>query len=105
MAYNCYQVQMANAWKERISKEDRVAEKFWLDQARGDAGSCAGSVARGSEAPSGYTSKTSFLKSRLENLEHDLAMEKEARRRVETQLDTLRSSQSFGSQPGTPKGF
>eukprot|EP00798_Chlamydomonas_sp_ICE-L_P016645 gene16645-22895_t len=111
MAYNCYQVQMANAWKERCDKEAFTTEKFWTEQALGnsqelkagsvakwDTGSVAGSKVS-SAAPSGYTSKTSFLKSKLEHLENELNREREQRKKVESDLETMKR----GSRPGTPK--
>lgn len=105
MAYNCYQVQMANAWKQRIDKETTTAENFWTEQALGasqdlkaqshagkwDTGSLAGSKVS-SAAPSGYTSKTSFLKSRLERLESELTLEREQRKKVEEDLHSLKST-------------
>lgn len=97
---------MANAWKQRIEKETSTSEKFWTEQALGtsqelrqasmgakwDTGSVAGSKVS-SAAPSGYTSKTSFLKSRLERLESELNLEREQRRKVEEDLESLKSTQ------------
>ncbi|GLC36780.1 hypothetical protein PLESTB_000783700 [Pleodorina starrii] len=115
MAYNLYQVQMSNAWAERIQKEMAQAEKFWnqqvqnLEKAGASAGrvgvpvgdiyvgeaievrSVAGSGAR-SAAPTGFTSKTAFLRSRMEKLEAELMAERESRRKVEEDLQQLRAS-------------
>ncbi|PNW72649.1 hypothetical protein CHLRE_15g637050v5 [Chlamydomonas reinhardtii] len=119
MAYNLYQVQMAKAWAERIDKENAMAEKFWHSQslkgstslpASPSAGrsphvgahyftdsaevrSQAGSVGPArSAAPTGFTSKTSYLKSRMEQLEVALQEERESRKKVEADLNHLRSS-------------
>uniref|UniRef100_A0A7S0RNS8 Uncharacterized protein n=1 Tax=Chlamydomonas leiostraca TaxID=1034604 RepID=A0A7S0RNS8_9CHLO len=115
MAYNLYQVQMARAWAERVEKENAMAEKFWTEQAlkttqmaaaysgkQGDAASVAGSRVS-SAVPSGFTSKTSFLKSRLERLEAELAVERESRKRVEEDLAMIKTG-LIGSKPGTPTG-
>ncbi|KAL6757008.1 hypothetical protein V8C86DRAFT_2634149 [Haematococcus lacustris] len=115
MAYNLYQVQMAKAWVERIDKENAVAEKFWTQQATHNAHapgasythrhhepSVAGSHTT-SAAPTGYTSKTSFLKTRLEKLEAELDMEREQRKRVETDLAMIKTGIQ-ASKPGSPFG-
>lgn len=115
MAYNLYQVQMARAWKERVDKEMAIAEKFWAEQAlkssqaapnngrQGDGASVAGSRAS-SSVPSGFTSKTSFLKHRLERLEAELVAERESRRKVEEDLAMIKTGM-LSSKPGTPKGY
>ncbi|GFH28093.1 uncharacterized protein HaLaN_26522, partial [Haematococcus lacustris] len=87
---------------QRIDKENAVAEKFWTQQATHNAHapgasythrhhepSVAGSHTT-SAAPTGYTSKTSFLKTRLEKLEAELDMEREQRKRVETDLAMIK---------------
>mmetsp|Transcript_15063 Transcript_15063/g.32655 ORF Transcript_15063/g.32655 Transcript_15063/m.32655 type:complete len:120 (-) Transcript_15063:841-1200(-) len=118
MAYNLYQVQMARAWAERIEKENAQAEKFWMTQAMkntqtltsktgyaNDGASVAGSKIS-SAAPSGYTSKTSFLKDKLEKLETELHMEREHRKKVEEDLEAIKSLHTTGTlspKPGTPR--
>ncbi|KAG2453224.1 hypothetical protein HYH02_002547 [Chlamydomonas schloesseri] len=120
MAYNLYQVQMAKAWAERIDKENAIAEKFWYSQSlkgstsvpgspsggrssphvgehfytgSADARSQAGSVGPArSAAPTGYTSKTAYLKCRMEQLEAALQEERASRKKVEEDLNELRSS-------------
>lgn len=113
MAYNLYQVQMSKAWVERIEKENHMAEKFWMDQAisnspksmpnmshpnmshpverHHETTSLAGSRVT-SVAPSGYTSKTTFLKTKLDRLEAELATERQSRKKVEADLQVLRST-------------
>ncbi|KXZ44428.1 hypothetical protein GPECTOR_67g268 [Gonium pectorale] len=116
MAYNLYQVQMAKAWAERIEKENAQSEKFWHEQSlkqgqtpltagltpipastqhayteAHEVRSVAGTAAR-SAAPTGFTSKTSYLKSRMEKLEAELTAERESRKKVEEDLAQLRSS-------------
>jgi hypothetical protein len=122
MAYNLYQVQMANAWTEvrwkdfplgrcigscrekvnqslrlnkfftsqRIDKENKIAERFWADQAQKlcsptsspkGGSKYAGSVAPASVASGGST-KTLVLKERLERLEKEYMLEKEQRLKV-----------------------
>ncbi|GFR51718.1 hypothetical protein Agub_g14164 [Astrephomene gubernaculifera] len=115
MAYNLYQVQMAKAWAERIEKETAQAEKFWHQQTMKagnvpapvpgaypssvppilmteEALSMAGSAPARSAAPTGYTSKTSYLRSRLEKLEEELSAERESRRKAEEDLQELRKN-------------
>ncbi|PNH04507.1 hypothetical protein TSOC_009335 [Tetrabaena socialis] len=122
MAYNLFQVQMSNAWVQRINKENATAEKFLMDQSMGGHSmpaspgpyspgpyspavhvdnlyaepAYAGSVARShvakSVAPSGFTSKTGFLRSKLEKLESELSAERESRKKVEADLADLKSS-------------
>ncbi|EFJ43418.1 hypothetical protein VOLCADRAFT_106853 [Volvox carteri f. nagariensis] len=116
MAYNLYQVQMSNAWAERINKEMAQAEKFWNQQVQQleksgpgprlgvapsevfvgeamEARSMAGESAHArSAAPTGFTSKTAFLRSRMEKLEAELLAERESRRKVEEDLQQLRTS-------------
>ena len=36
MAYNLYQVQMAQAWTERVKKENAMAERFWATRKSDD---------------------------------------------------------------------
>eukprot|EP00201_Polytomella_parva_P016130 CAMPEP_0175071878 /NCGR_PEP_ID=MMETSP0052_2-20121109/19528_1 /TAXON_ID=51329 ORGANISM="Polytomella parva, Strain SAG 63-3" /NCGR_SAMPLE_ID=MMETSP0052_2 /ASSEMBLY_ACC=CAM_ASM_000194 /LENGTH=107 /DNA_ID=CAMNT_0016339179 /DNA_START=89 /DNA_END=412 /DNA_ORIENTATION=- len=104
MAYNLYQVQMAKAWAQRIEKENAIAEKFWLQQANQnmklpsspapyvpDDVRSVGSYRSGSVTPSNYTSKTSYLKNRLEKLEAELAVEKERRKKVEGDLAVIKT--------------
>lgn len=139
MAYNLYQVQAARAWTQRIEKENKIAEKFWMTQAMGEtagfnrtddqqhhhhhhhhqlaenyadspcsvaarsvaAGSLAASRHGGgpksvasyvsSAAPSGFTTKTSYMHARLERLETELAAERASRRRVEQDLEQLKT--------------
>uniref|UniRef100_A0A7S3VU99 Uncharacterized protein n=1 Tax=Dunaliella tertiolecta TaxID=3047 RepID=A0A7S3VU99_DUNTE len=102
MAYNLYQVQLANAWAQRCEKEKASQELFWTKQAEKPLlyytgrqvpaeRSVAGSKASSSRAPTGYTSKTSYLKTRLDALEAQLETEKTYRRKVEEDLETMRS--------------
>mmetsp|Transcript_9199 Transcript_9199/g.16159 ORF Transcript_9199/g.16159 Transcript_9199/m.16159 type:complete len:115 (+) Transcript_9199:148-492(+) len=109
MAYNLYQVQMARAWAQRIDKENAVAEKFWTDQAMKstqqlgnmgqlDAATVAPSRAS-SACPSGYTSKTTYLKDRLEKLETELHYEREHRKRVEGDLLQIKTG-LISTKPG-----
>ncbi|GMH44769.1 hypothetical protein BSKO_12721 [Bryopsis sp. KO-2023] len=95
MAYNLYQVQMANAWVQRVEKESAIAEKFWTQQTGtqpnrrdDDNRSMVSSIPSGS---SRFTSTTQMLKTRLEVLEKELRMEKEHRQTVEDDLKQLKS--------------
>ncbi|PNH04506.1 hypothetical protein TSOC_009334 [Tetrabaena socialis] len=124
MAYNLYQVQMSNAWAQRINKENATAEKFWNEPrsenfsvglqsallgpshsppARGGdyymplsaTVDVAYPPVAGSIAPSGKTSgttKTAFLRSKLEKLESELSAERESRKKVEADLADLKTS-------------
>eukprot|EP01025_Chloroclados_australasicus_P023600 TRINITY_DN23895_c0_g1_i1.p3 TRINITY_DN23895_c0_g1~~TRINITY_DN23895_c0_g1_i1.p3 ORF type:complete len:111 (-),score=18.69 TRINITY_DN23895_c0_g1_i1:383-715(-) len=97
MAYNLYQVQMANAWVERVAKENTTAERFWIQRAmdakhpQQNANSEVSTSRISSEAPTGYTSKTTFLKHRLEQLEKELDREKVMREKLEKDLGELKS--------------
>eukprot|EP00217_Crustomastix_stigmatica_P004774 CAMPEP_0183792510 /NCGR_PEP_ID=MMETSP0803_2-20130417/2621_1 /TAXON_ID=195967 /ORGANISM="Crustomastix stigmata, Strain CCMP3273" /LENGTH=96 /DNA_ID=CAMNT_0026036867 /DNA_START=3 /DNA_END=293 /DNA_ORIENTATION=- len=95
---------MAQAWTERVNKENMMAEKFWHEWG-GKTGSVAapesvaGSVARsaaptGSVAPSGRTATTQVLRSKLEFLESALKEEKIYRQKVEADLESLKNTQS-----------
>eukprot|EP01023_Acetabularia_acetabulum_P036402 TRINITY_DN34406_c0_g1_i2.p5 TRINITY_DN34406_c0_g1~~TRINITY_DN34406_c0_g1_i2.p5 ORF type:complete len:114 (-),score=24.74 TRINITY_DN34406_c0_g1_i2:959-1300(-) len=99
MAYNLYQVQMANAWVERVAKENNTAERFWvqraLDTRHPKAAASDTSSRISSEAPSGYTSKTTFLKNRLELLERELDREKKLREKLESDLGTLKTARNL----------
>ncbi|KAG1677374.1 hypothetical protein FOA52_010753 [Chlamydomonas sp. UWO 241] len=52
-----------------------------------------------SEAPTGYTSKTSYMSDRLSMLEAELQLERAERARMEEQLTMLKTTRS---SPGTP---
>ncbi|KAG2482186.1 hypothetical protein HYH03_018867 [Edaphochlamys debaryana] len=120
MAYNLYQVQMARAWAERIDKEVATAEKFWHQQSMksasqpgsphgrpniasaadgyysDDVRSNAGSAVTRSAAPTGFTSKTTYLKTRMEKLEAELQAERENRKKVEQDLLLIKNSLKRG---------
>ncbi|MEW5307278.1 MAG: hypothetical protein WDW38_000374 [Sanguina aurantia] len=105
MAYNLYQVQAARAWAERIDKEQAQAEKFWMQQAlklqQATANNALSDTASmvTSVAPSGYTSKTSYLNSRLDRLESELAAERIRRGRVERELAALKTGAPLLNSP------
>lgn len=96
-----------------------MAEKFWYEQAtKGGSGSplpgsprsptafvpqaTAGPYVRSearsvasmvtSAAPTGFTTKTTYLKHKMDKLEAELAAERESRKRVEEDLVLLKSS-------------
>ncbi len=73
---------------QRIEKENAQAEKFWTKEALKNTTAmlshtspAAASVAP-SAVPSNYTSKTSYLKDRLERLEQELQLERGQRKKV-----------------------
>jgi len=101
MAYNLYHVQMSNAWAQRCEKEMAQAERFWTAHANKNAESLqenallrAPSVApTGSVAGTNCTSKTAYLKERLDKLDQELQSERNLRRKVEEELAMLKASQ------------
>eukprot|EP00198_Chlamydomonas_reinhardtii_P011798 XP_001701135.1 flagellar associated protein [Chlamydomonas reinhardtii] len=72
-------------------RSPHVGAHYFTDSA--EVRSQAGSVGPArSAAPTGFTSKTSYLKSRMEQLEVALQEERESRKKVEADLNHLRSS-------------
>jgi hypothetical protein len=96
MAYNLYQVQMANAWAKRIEKEDALAQKFWSQAAAAKIPSPPLPDEPPGKAPGSVASSinTVALKDRLDKLESELALERERRAKVEAELTDLLSKQS-----------
>ena len=86
MAYNLYQVQMAQAWIERVKKENAMAERFWATRKSDDLLS---EVSVRTNATSRSTD-TTVLKARLEALESELARERDYRKKVESDLKMLK---------------
>ncbi|KAK3251433.1 hypothetical protein CYMTET_39226 [Cymbomonas tetramitiformis] len=84
---------MANAWKERVEKENVQADKANAEAAimRSDMDGSVASMGR-SQASGGskrsYT--TQVLKGRLDELERELANEKSRREKVESDLAQLK---------------
>ena len=86
MAYNLYQVQMAQAWTERVKKENAMAERFWATRKSDDLVS---EVSVRTNATSRSTD-TTVLKARLEALESELSRERDYRKKVESDLKMLK---------------
>jgi len=96
MAYNLYQVQMAQAWKERCDKENAMQEKAQLENALARSGmDMAGSQASyrtGASRSSKKSHTTNILRSRLDELEAALQEERSMRQKVEKDLYDLKTS-------------
>mmetsp|Transcript_35188 Transcript_35188/g.48828 ORF Transcript_35188/g.48828 Transcript_35188/m.48828 type:complete len:103 (-) Transcript_35188:184-492(-) len=99
MAYNLYQVQMAQAWKERVDKENAMAEKAQLESALArtgmDQAGGTGSVASYRTAGTRSTKKsynTNVLRGRLDELEAALHEERALREKVEKDLSDLKQN-------------
>lgn len=96
MSYNLYQVQMAQAWKERCDKETQLQEKQQLETALArtgmDMGGSVASFRTGMSQSSKKTYNTEALKSRLDQLEAALSEERTLRMKVEQDLYALKST-------------
>mmetsp|Transcript_13661 Transcript_13661/g.35089 ORF Transcript_13661/g.35089 Transcript_13661/m.35089 type:complete len:100 (+) Transcript_13661:173-472(+) len=95
MAYVCYDVQGANGWKQRITREQAQHETFMRNAARkrmmkgdDDASSIVSSYASGKTSS---TMNTLVLKDRLKNLETQLLEERMKRQALESELSTIRA--------------
>ncbi|CAG9461749.1 unnamed protein product [Pedinophyceae sp. YPF-701] len=105
MAYNLYHVQLARAWAQRVEKENSLAEKFWLTKAvqegriPDDAASqaSASSAMTGSTNATGFSSKTSYLKTKLGALEQMLQEEAARRANLEKELQEMRGTLRAGA--------
>ncbi|XRB00007.1 hypothetical protein NFJ02_08g137060 [Pycnococcus provasolii] len=99
MAYSLYHVQMANAWKERVNKEDLRAE-----QASAVAAMLAkdrAALTDSSDARTTVTTKTGVtaaLRTRVSSLEEELKTERSRREEMERVVEELKKSAS-GESP------
>eukprot|EP00242_Pyramimonas_sp_CCMP2087_P010154 CAMPEP_0198210524 /NCGR_PEP_ID=MMETSP1445-20131203/20386_1 /TAXON_ID=36898 /ORGANISM="Pyramimonas sp., Strain CCMP2087" /LENGTH=100 /DNA_ID=CAMNT_0043884605 /DNA_START=132 /DNA_END=434 /DNA_ORIENTATION=+ len=100
MAYNLYQVQMAQAWKERVDKETAMAEKAQVEasMARGgmDRPRSVASYRSGESRSTKRSYNTQVLRSRLDELEAALNEERTIRLKVEKDLHELRQATQGG---------
>mmetsp|Transcript_6457 Transcript_6457/g.11652 ORF Transcript_6457/g.11652 Transcript_6457/m.11652 type:complete len:98 (+) Transcript_6457:223-516(+) len=94
MAYVCYDVQGANGWKQRITREAAQHETFMRNAARkrlmkeDDASSIVSSYASGKTSS---TNNTLVLKDRLKILETQLVQERRKREALEHELSTMKA--------------
>ncbi|GAX82439.1 hypothetical protein CEUSTIGMA_g9867.t1 [Chlamydomonas eustigma] len=101
MAYNLYHVQMSNAWAQRCEKEMAQAERFWTAHASKNAETLQASALHkapsvaptGSVAGTNQTSRTTYLKERLDKLDQELQSERNLRKKVEEELAMLKATQ------------
>ena len=92
------------AASQRVEKENAIAEKFWMTRA-GETGGPgkdddAASQASGSTAFTGFSSKTSYLKTKMAALEELLMQEKGKREQLEQDIKKMRAS---AEKPATPQ--
>eukprot|EP00899_Mesostigma_viride_P027005 jgi/Mesvir1/748/Mv17349-RA.1 len=128
MAYNLYQVQLAQGWTERVNKENAVSEKFWAEQAaslspdstgvlspskkKGPSSVASGAGSTYSSTSTMKTGASAVLKDRLSLLEAELAKERDSRKQMESELEKLRNAvlgpgaagSSSPSAAGSPDG-
>ena len=92
MAYSLYQVQGANAWKQRCLKENFVFENSKAAAGAYDLDDGASSVAGTSfsNATSSGSTSTRLLKDRIRELEASLTKEVTARKGMEKAISTLK---------------
>jgi hypothetical protein len=76
---------------QRLNKEKKLADKFWSDRARQElqddgTSTIAWTAASAQSSATAFTSKTSYLRSKLEQLESKLENERIARRKLEQDI-------------------